>query len=113
MALTQFPGRPSVQTSAANEAAHREQIARSLNSAMRGYINCTLLLTLDPGVASTQIIDSRISFQTFVGMMPTTPNAAAEVASGNLYVVTEAGLATVFHTNNAQTDRIFTITVVG
>lgn len=111
MGVQQFVGRPSVQTTARDERAHREQIARAVNNAMRGHLNCTLQLTLDAGVTTTTITDERISAQTFLGLMPTTANAAAAVAT--TYVVPSNGAAVVHHANNAQTDRVFVVSLIG
>lgn len=113
MSVVQFQGRPSVPISSSDQKQHLEQIARAARQVMRGQINCTLELTLDASVATTPIIDSRISIQTHIGFMPTTADAATELASGNLYCVPANGTAVVHHTNSANTTRVFHISLLG
>lgn len=111
MSVKQPPGRPGVQLAYANEKDHRRQLAEGVNRANQGHINCTLYVTLDPNADSTPVVDARISLQTHAGLQPQTAHAAAALAS--TYVVCSNGSLTVFHTNNAETDRTYTMVLVG
>jgi hypothetical protein len=92
---------------------HLRQIAQQLGGTIKGRVDCTLSVTLDPSVATTTITDARISLQTAVLLSPTTPHAAAEIAAGGLYIVPAAGAAVVHHANNAQTDRTYQCALLG
>lgn len=111
MTVSYFPGRQLVQEYMPNEGQHRREIARTLNLAMKGQTNNSMSVTLDPSVAATVVTDARISLQTCLILQPTTANAAAAIPT--TYAVCEAGLATIHHANNAQTDRIFTVSISG
>ena len=113
MSTVQPVGRPGVQPLIDNDKIHRRQIADAVNRINKGQMNCTLFVTLDPGVSSTQVVDSRISPQTSFVFHPTTADAAADMASGVLYAVCTNGSATIYHANNAETDRTFTIGMIG
>ena len=106
-------GRPRVTEFQPNEGEHRRQIARSLNEVIAGRLDCVVDLTLDAGATSTTLIDSRANVWTAALMTPRTANAAAEMAAGGLYAVPSNGTVTVYHANNAQTDRDFTIALIG
>lgn len=111
MSVVRTIGRPGVQISLSNEADHRRQLALAVNRINQGHINSTLLVTLDPNVATTEVVDTRISVQTCVTMHPTTANAAAAIPT--TYIVCSNGTMTFNHVNNAQTDRTFTVGMVG
>lgn len=91
---------------------------RSLSSilarALQGGINVTNEITLTAGAGSTTLTDARISPQSFIEFAPQTSNAAVEKAAGSLYVSQRVnGSATIVHANNAQTDRTFTVLIIG
>lgn len=113
MSTVQPPGRPSVQLDSPDETQHRQQMARAINRINSGHLNCTLYVTLEPGAAQTTVTDSRISQQTAFIFHPTTPDAAADAAGGKLYAVCTNGSATIHHAVSAQTDRTFTLGMVG
>lgn len=113
MPVVQYNRRASVQEYLPNEKQHRENIARVLNSAVTGALDCTLQVTLDANAASTTVVDSRISIQTAPVLVPTTAHAAAEVAAGGLYVTPTKGQVVINHANNAQTDRVFQLALLG
>jgi hypothetical protein len=82
--------------------------------ARRGKLEATGTVTLIANAASTVVTDARASFQSFIGFMPTTANAATEVGNGTIYVSTRNnGSFTLAHANNAQTDRTFAYLVIG
>lgn len=90
------------------------QVAEATNNILAGKLNATLLVTLAPNVASTTVTDVRISAYSAILFTPLTANAAAELASGGLYVSNrKAGEATIAHANGAQTDREFNMLIIG
>lgn len=83
-----------------------------LQNATEGKMNCVGDVTLDANSATTTLSDRRIGPESYIGFMPTTANAAAEIDT--LYVTARGdGSCTLNHTNNAQTDRTFTYVVIG
>lgn len=101
-----------------DEKEHRRRLARSINSVLQGKLNAVSTVTLTANSATTTLTDDRITPNSFIGFMPTTANAAAALT--NLYVSnristngTTIGNATLTHANNAQTDRTFTILIIG
>jgi hypothetical protein len=85
------------------ERDHRRLIARSIAE------RCGIV-TLTPNSSTTNLTDARLRFDSVVVFMPTTANAAAEIANGTLWVAEAGrvnGSATIVHANNAQTDRSY------
>jgi hypothetical protein len=114
-----FQGVPSYLV---NEGEHRRQIAACVNKQNNGKFNCTLAVTLTASAASTTVTDSRIGTGSLMVFMPQTAHAAAEMASGNLYIPASTvvpalgsvpGKAVIQHTNNSQTDRTFIMGIFG
>lgn len=88
------------------------RVATIVNLAMRGKINATAALTLMANAASTTLADERINAGSAVLLSPITANAAA--ALGTTFVSARGnGSATISHVNNAQTDRHFTVAIIG
>ena len=111
MTVTLPVGRPGVQLDMPNEAQHRRQIAAAVNRIMQGHINSTLFVTLTPSSTQTVVTDSRVSPQTCVTLHPQTAHAAAALAT--TFVVCGNGILTINHASSAQTDRTFTLGMVG
>lgn len=89
-------------------------LAAILSRALQGHINVTNEITLTASAGSTTLTDERISPQSFIAFAPQTSNAAVELAAGSLYVSSRLnGSAVVAHANNAQTDRTFTVLIIG
>lgn len=88
-------------------------IASVLQGAMTGKINATKQsVTLTANVATTTLSDIRIGPDSVITFMPTTANAATDLA--NLYVTGKGdGTCTLNHTNNAQADRTYDISIIG
>lgn len=107
------PGRPLAQEDMPDERQHRRQLARTVNLAMRGQSNNSMQVTLAASVATTTVIDARLSINTALHLIPLTADAAAEVAGGALYVVPAAGQAVIHHANAASTDRTFMASMIG
>jgi hypothetical protein len=80
----------------------------------RGKSNNTDLWTLDANQGSTTFTDERIGWDSAIFFMPTTANAAAELAT--LYVAESGrvnGSVTVTHANDANADKIFRVAIIG
>jgi hypothetical protein len=116
-ASTASVGVPNVPYSMPDEKAHRKKLAEGVNSVLGGKMNCTLDATLASSASSTTITDSRISYYSaIVPGMALTAHAAAELASGNLYIPQSTiikGQAVIQHTNNTQTDRTLRFVILG
>lgn len=111
---TSYPaGRPGVQISFPNVTENLRQVAQGVNRLMQGHGNWTAFVTLAPNAGSTVVTDTRISGATFAGVMPQTPHAAAEIAAGTMSFVCGDGTLTITHANNAETDRTFTMCMIG
>jgi len=113
MATVYFAGRPLVVEDLTDERQHRKNLARAVNSALTGKSNNSLQVTLDPSVATTTVVDARISLQTACHLAPATADAAAEVAAGTLYVIPVAGSAVIHHRSAATVDRVFIMSMHG
>jgi len=93
-----------------------KEISVVVGQIMDGKTNNTGSVTLTESVASTVVTDRRIGPSSFVSFMPTTANAATELAGGSMYVSSidvSNRTFTISHANNAQTDRTFTYTIIG
>lgn len=111
MSQVYYFARPRPQEDMPDERQHRRQLAQQLGNVISGRLDCTLQVTLTANVATTTIIDSRISLQTAVIPVPMTAHAAAEVPT--LWMVPSDGQCVMNHANNAQTDRTFQVALVG
>ena len=97
-----------------DEREHRRKLAEIANQAIQGKILSVGTVALTASSATTALADTRIGVDSFIGFMPATANAAAEVGNGTLYVTNRTnGQATINHANNAQTDRDFVYVVLG
>lgn len=96
-----------------DDRVHRAEIARILNEAVSGRLDCTKEVTLTASAATTTVTDARINIWTAALYVPTTANAAAEIAAGGMYVTVANGSLTINHANNAQTDRNFVFAFIG
>ena len=94
-----------------------QEVATAVNQALRGKINSLDSVTLTANAASTTVADERIGASTVVLLMPQTANASAEVGAGTIYIKpSDYVLKTSYkitHANNAQTDRIFGVAILG
>jgi len=113
-------GFPSVPEYAPNDVEHRRKLAKAINGLLSGRLNAVTTLTLTAGAASTTITDDRITPNSFIGLMPTTANAATALSTTYIPTATKisangtgVGSAVVQHANNAQTDRTFVVLIIG
>lgn len=91
----------------------KRQASAWMQEVHQGHLANTGIVTLQANAASTVVSDDRVGQHSFVGLMPQTANAAAELASGQLYVTTGKKTFTIAHRNNAQEDRTFTYNISG
>lgn len=91
---------------------HLARLADAVNAVLQGKTNNTGTITLTANQATTTLNDMKIGINSVINFMPTTANAAAELAT--LYVSSRGyKTATLTHANNAQIDRTFIYTVTG
>jgi hypothetical protein len=91
-----------------NNASTRE-IAERCNLLLLGRINTTGSATLTANTTTTTVTDTNCHAGSFVGLMPTTANAAAE----SPYIVPASGSFVITHANTATTDRTFKYVLLG
>jgi len=105
---------PVVSVYSDDEKKHRRSLGEQAAQIMRGKTNNVDIWTLDANQASTSFIDERIGWDSCILFMPTTANAAAELAT--MYVLESGrvnGSVTVTHANNSNADKIFRIAIIG
>jgi hypothetical protein len=87
------------------------EIMEVVNRINGGKINAVTTVTLTANSATTAFADPLLAVGSFLGFMPTTANAKTE---GTPYVTAQGtGVATLNHANNAQTDRVYMVLVIG
>ena len=97
-----------------DEREHRRQISMWMREAHQGKLANTGAITLTANAALTTVSDARAGALTFIGFMPQTANAAAEIGAGTMYIATQGKQTfTITHANNAQVDRIFRYCLLG
>lgn len=105
MARTNFPG-------LAQAGDRPERVALAVNSLLLGKMNCSFELTLTASAASTTVEDPRINESSGFNFDPRSAHAAAELGNGTMFVsAVSKGSVTITHANNAQSDRIFVVSV--
>lgn len=107
--------RPSVPPQNLPNASEWRRIASNwIMQANQGRLNCTGSVTLTANAFSTTVQDKRVGANSCIDFMPTTANAATELASGGMYISAQQGEQfTITHASNAQSDRTFTYTIMG
>lgn len=98
-----------------DEEQWMRQAAAWMAEANQGHLQNIGIITLQANAASTPVTDDRAGYNSFIGFTPRTANASSELNSGNMYIQQPqaAGSFTIVHTNNAQTDRTFTYSILG
>lgn len=95
-----------------SQTATGREIAQRVNRILQGKLNAVTSLTLTANDTTTTLTDVRIGAATWIGLMPTTANAAA--ALGTTYVsARDTGTATITHANDASTDKTFDVLLIG
>jgi hypothetical protein len=90
-----------------------EKLARVLNNAVGGRINCTVAVTLRASQTTTTVTDPRISATSFLMWMPTTANASTAEKAGIYVSARGNGTATLTHASNAAVDQSFIMLILG
>ncbi|MFZ5789779.1 MAG: hypothetical protein ACOY3L_03675 [Pseudomonadota bacterium] len=89
-------------------------VAAAINRMLGGALNVTKDVTLAANAATTTVSDPRIGVASFVGLMPLSANAAAELGAGTLWLDPPGKQSVVIHhASNAQADRSFRLLVIG
>lgn len=98
----------------ADEQQHRRSIAQWEREAHQGHLGNTGNITLGTGTAATAVKDFRVGPFSFIGLMPTTANAAAELGSGGMYVSDRSAEGfTITHASTTTADRAFVYCILG
>lgn len=88
------------------------RVAEVVNRLLAGKMNAVTTVTLTAGATSTTLTDSRIGGGSWIGLSPTTANAAGALAT--TYISAKAkGSATITHANDANVDKTFDVLIIG
>lgn len=102
----------SIPTFQPDETKHRRDIAQWAQWINQGHLADVGSVTLNSGAVSTDVVDARVSINSFVGFMPRTANALS--AAPTLFVSTIAnGGFTITHNNSASVDKTFRYALLG
>lgn len=85
---------------------------QAINQLIQGRSNAVSEVTLTAGATTTTVTGENINENSRPFLFPKTANAAAALAT-TYAVTTSAGVVTVTHANNAQTDRTFHVLIIG
>ena len=106
--------RQALPTFILNETEHRKQISGWMREVHQGKLANTGMVTLATSAASTTVLDSRAGAFSWIGLMPTTANAASAIADGSVYISSQGKQTfTITHANNAVADRIYRYALLG
>jgi hypothetical protein len=95
-----------------NDPEWKRKVGAWILEANQGNLNNTGTVTLTANAGSTVVIERRAGEFSFIGLMPTTANAAAALAT--TYIATQGKQTfTITHANNAQVDKTFTYCILG
>lgn len=94
-----------------NGATDRE-VATAVNLLIRGRSNAVGAVTLTANAATTVVNNQNVNLDSAIHLTAKTANAAAALAT-TYAAVTAAGTITIYHANNAQTDRTFHLSYMG
>lgn len=107
-------GYPAAKVDHYNEEEHRRELAGAINNILEGKLNVGQEVTLRESQTTTILTDYRIHPNAYIDFMPLTANAAAEKASGSMYVSSRGKqTATITHQSLAQSDLTFRYLVIG
>lgn len=95
-------------------AEHRRLIADAVNLTLDGHTNAVGTVTLTEAAGTTVVNDDRAGVDSVIVFMPLTATAAAEVATGNMYVSSRGkGTFTISHTNGEESTLDFAYLLYG
>lgn len=113
--MTDRPYIKPVPLAAQDPATWLRESARALSTLIT-RANAVAEITLTANAGSTTLYHPTLSYYSFVGFMPQTANAAAEIGAGTIYVAQATmveGSCVITHANNAQADRTFRVKIDG
>ena len=99
-----------------DELEHRRKLAETANLALAGKTNNISTFTLAASVATTTVVDRRVTPNSIILWMPTTANAGGEMG---VYITSVGALSggipsfVVNHGVDSRTDRTFKYAVFG
>jgi len=127
--FSRHKGGPDAQTRAVDDGARRPylppvplalpsggypewlaRIARTLNTAIAGNLNCVADVSLSTGAATT-VYDDRIGYWSVILPMPETATAAAALAG--MWFQISSGQVIVHHPTSVATDRNLRLAILG
>jgi hypothetical protein len=97
----------------ANVPLWLRDMARAINAQLLGKLNCNVDVTLLPNAAATVVVDSRIWPGSALYFMPLTASADAQGSPSVLAAAIGAGTVTLTHTNTADVDKTYRMTILG
>lgn len=88
--------------------------ATAVNQALKGKINSVDRVTLTANAATTTVNNAFVSKSSVIVLVPETANASAIAAPYVLRAnITEGESFIITHANNANTDKIFSLAILG
>lgn len=97
-----------------SEQEHRRQLGAWAREAHQGHLANVGSVTLSTATAATAVVDSRVGPNSFIGLMPTTANAAQELGAGSLYISARSAEGfTIAHANTSTADRAYVYCILG
>lgn len=94
----------------------QKKINLSIQQLAAGRSNAVGTVTLTANAATTTVTDMNCAAGCYIGLMPITAHASAEIGAGTIYIDAASILNKSFvitHANNAQTDRSFGYAIQG
>jgi ABC-type amino acid transport substrate-binding protein len=85
----------------------------TINQLIDGRSNAVGTVTLTAGTTTTTVAKDIFNGDAEPFLFPQTANAATELGNGTIRAIVTAGLLTITHANNGQTDRTFSYAVLG
>jgi hypothetical protein len=102
-----------VPLSGTNDILHRRNLAVAINNLQQGQLNVSGTITLISNVATTTLTDARISAINWIGLMPTTADAATAYVAGIYFGSQNIGSVVLHHASSANTDQTFRYVIIG
>lgn len=93
-------------------ARHLRNISEAVRQVLDGKVNYVKTVSLRANQTTTAIADTRLGPTSFIGLMPTTANAAVALATTYISARID-GAATITHASTADTDKTFVLLIVG
>lgn len=85
-----------------------------MREAHQGHLGNIGNVTLTTSTAATSVTDFRVGQFSFISFMPTTANAAVELAAGTMFVSSRSAEGfTITHASTTTADRAFVYCILG